>query len=80
MEYMISTHTPSWGVTGVYLNKYLLWRISTHTPSWGVTFGRDQAKRANSDFYSHALVGRDDYDNGNSYRRGRFLLTRPRGA
>ena len=36
---MISTHTPSWGVTetgwvGVYTGY-----ISTHTPSWGVTVG-----------------------------------------
>ena len=33
----ISTHTPSWGVTGEDVDISAYEKISTHTPSWGVT-------------------------------------------
>ena len=33
----ISTHTPSWGVTGICGGVDGVAGISTHTPSWGVT-------------------------------------------
>ena len=34
---VISTHTPSWGVTTGLSPPMMRLRISTHTPSWGVT-------------------------------------------
>ena len=55
----ISTHTPSWGVTGYHINEIGLFAISTHTPSWGVTQRDNGVQHLADDFYSHALVGRD---------------------
>ena len=55
---IISTHTPSWGVTDArYSSRAIL--ISTHTPSWGVT-ASPRLLILTDDFYSHALVGRDN--------------------
>ena len=34
---VISTHTPAWGVTIMYLVVAPVMYISTHTPAWGVT-------------------------------------------
>ena len=56
---LVSTHTPSWGVT-MYLDSVSeTWDVSTHTPSWGVTAATVAVAATAGSFYSHALVGRD---------------------
>ena len=55
----ISTHTPAWGVTGVYHDDIRPHIISTHTPAWGVTYSPEFPRRTLLNFNSHARVGRD---------------------
>ena len=58
--FIISTHTPAWGVTLlIFFQDSLDFFISTHTPAWGVTLKFSSGGLAKIYFNSHARVGRD---------------------
>ena len=76
---VISTHTPSWGVTEMAAVNDRTIEISTHTPSWGVTGERLKA-------LEDVVISTHTPSWGVTIIRaifksvGSFLLTRPRGA
>ena len=58
-DYRISTHTPAWGATIALNGTSVINDISTHTPAWGATIAKNPDKSEQTDFNSHARVGRD---------------------
>ena len=55
----ISTHTPAWGATQNRKSTALIEYISTHTPAWGATQLQSFSRCFETNFNSHARVGRD---------------------
>ena len=58
-KFKISTHTLTWSVTYILINRQTHTQISTHTLTWSVTNGTTTASYINFNFNSHAHVERD---------------------